>query len=148
MLSKLKDEFEAFLPHPSSFTSEVSTWKIHMVEADDDKRDLLSMYSFAYSNRLFYPSIYSILLLLATLPVGSCSCERSFSNLRRLKTWCRSSVAEERLDSLAIGYINQERSPSPEEVFRVWDRSGHRRNFVSFPRLTWIKSIINVIITQ
>ena len=41
MLSKLKIEFEAFLPHPLSFTSEVSTWKVDMVEADDDKRDLL-----------------------------------------------------------------------------------------------------------
>ena len=50
MLYKLKDEFQAFLPDPSSFTSEVSTWKVHMVEADDDKRDLLSMFSFTYSN--------------------------------------------------------------------------------------------------
>ena len=31
-------------------------------------------------------------------------------------------MTDERLDSLALGYINQERSFSPEEVLRVWDR--------------------------
>ena len=40
MLSKLEDEFEAFFPHPSSFTSEVSIWKVLMVGADEDKRAL------------------------------------------------------------------------------------------------------------
>ncbi len=33
----------------------------------------------------------------------------------------------EHLDSLALGYINQERSHTPENVLRVWDRLGHRR---------------------
>ena len=131
MLSKLKGEFEAFLPHPSTFTTEGSTWKVYMVEADD-KRDLLSMCSFAYSNQMFHLNMHSILLLLVSLPVGSCSCEQPFSALSRLKTWCQRSMAEEWLDSSAIGCINQERSPSPEEVFRVWDCSGHGRILLPF----------------
>ena len=32
-----------------------------------------------------------------------------------------SSMTDEPLDSLALGYINQERSFSPEEVLRIWD---------------------------
>lgn len=132
LLSKLKEEFADFLPHPSSFISEVSTWKVHMAEAEDDKRNLLAMCSFANNNRLFYPNIHSVLLLLLSLPVGSCSCERSFSALRRLKTWCRNSMSDERLDSLALGYINQERSFTPEEILQVWDRSGHRRIALAF----------------
>ena len=69
---KIKHEFDAFLPHPSSFDSEVTTWKLHMAEwedtADMAKVDLLSMCNFSPENRLFYPNIHAILLLLS-LPV-------------------------------------------------------------------------------
>ena len=134
---KIKHEFGAFLPHPSSFDSEVTTWKLHIAEWEDagTKADLLSTCNFSQENHLFYPNIQIILLLLLCLPVGSCSCERSFSALRRLKSWCRSSMTDERLDSLALGYINQERSFSPEEVLRAWDRSGHRRVALAFQNL-------------
>lgn len=131
---KIKSEFDAFLPHPSSFESEITTWKLHMAEWTnvDTKEDLLSTCNFAEENRLFYPNIHTILLLLLCLPVGSVSCERSFSALRRLKTWCRNSMTDERLDSLALGYINHERTFTPEEVLRAWDRSGHRRVALAF----------------
>ena len=85
LLSKIKDEYGTFLPNPSSFVSEVGTWKVHMAEADYDNRDLLSMCNFAYNNRVYYPNIHIIFLLLSSLPVGSCSCEHSFSALRHLR---------------------------------------------------------------
>ena len=131
---KIKSEFDAFLPQPSSFDSEITIWKLHMPERPDTdtKADLLSVCKFAQENRLFYPNIHAILFLLLCLPVGSCCCERSFSALGRLKTWCRSTMTEERLDSLALGYINQERSFTPEEVLQIWDRSGHRRVALAF----------------
>ena len=58
--------------------------------------------------------------------------QRSFSAPKRLKTWCRSSMTNSRLDSLALGYINHERSPFPEEVLQVWDESGHIRIALAF----------------
>ena len=86
----------------------------------------------AKATKCFIQKCISILLLFVSLPEGSCSCERYLSVLRRLKALCRSSMAEERLDSLALGYINQEKLPSPEEVLRVWVRSGHRRISFAF----------------
>ena len=64
--------------------------------------------------------------------VSSCSCERSFSALRRLKTWCRSSMTDEGLDHLALCYNNQERTFTPENTLQAWDRSGHRRIALAF----------------
>ena len=112
--------YYAFLDHTIS----------HLKTRFPPELELLSACNFAQENRLFYPNIHAVLLLLC-LPVGSCSCEPSFSALRRLKTWSRSSMTDERLDSLAPGYINQERSFSPE-VLRVWDRSGHHRVALAF----------------
>lgn len=49
-----------------------------------------------------------LLKIVWTIPANSCECERSFSSLRRLKTYIRSTTGQERLCSLAL--INIERS--------------------------------------
>ena len=49
-----------------------------------------------------FPNILTILLYLATLPVPTCTCERSISLLRRVKTYLRSTTSDPRLNDLAI----------------------------------------------
>ena len=49
-----------------------------------------------------YPNIKLLLQILATLPVTTASAERTFSMLRRLKTWLRSTMTEDRLNGLAL----------------------------------------------
>ena len=91
-------EFEPFIPCSFSFLRELSTWRVHLTEPDNNRgSDLVSIACFAHNNRVFYPNIQSKLLLLLTLPVGTCCCERSFSVLRHLKMWCRDTLTEERL---------------------------------------------------
>ena len=134
-VTKLKEEFRSVLPYPSGFESEVNTWKIHMSEMSGDatkQGSLLYACTLAQKNQAYYPNIHAALQLLFSLPVDSNSCEHSFSSLRRLKTWCRSTMADERLDTLAVGYINSARTPLPEKVLEAWDRSGHRRIALAF----------------
>ena len=128
-IADIKAKYAAHLPYPSSFESEVTTWKHHIAESSlsDKGMDLLFACNFADDNKVYYPNIHTILILLLSLPVGSCSCERSFSALRRLKTWCRSSMTDEQLDHLALGYINP-----PENILQAWDRSGHHRIALAF----------------
>jgi hypothetical protein len=45
---------------------------------------------------------------LFVIPVTSCGAERSSSSLRRLKTLLRSTVSQERLNSVAVCNIHQE----------------------------------------
>ncbi|XP_006812758.1 52 kDa repressor of the inhibitor of the protein kinase-like [Saccoglossus kowalevskii] len=45
----------------------------------------------------------------ATIPVTSCECERSFSALRRLNTYNRSCMGQERLTSLALLHIHYDK---------------------------------------
>ena len=44
-----------------------------------------------------YSLVNSLLKILLTLPVSVASAERSFSSLRRLKTWLRNQMGQERL---------------------------------------------------
>ncbi|KYM99568.1 Zinc finger MYM-type protein 1, partial [Cyphomyrmex costatus] len=44
--------------------------------------------------------------ILLTIPTTSCIAERSFSTLRRMKTYLRSTMGQSRLNSLAILHIH------------------------------------------
>ena len=103
-IQSIKEEFRSVLPFPSAFESEISTWKVHVSEIGDvSLRDELWLAaSLAQQHHQYYPNIRAVLMLLISLPVGSCSCERSFSSLKRLKSWCRNSMSNKRLDSLSV----------------------------------------------
>ncbi|KAF0708894.1 Dimer Tnp hAT domain-containing protein [Aphis craccivora] len=49
-----------------------------------------------------FPILYNCFHILLTLPATSETAERNFSSLRRLKTWTRSRISEERLNGLAL----------------------------------------------
>ena len=51
--------------------------------------------------RLFH-QVEALVRLLLVVPVSSCEAERSFSALRRLKTWLRSTMAQSRLNSISV----------------------------------------------
>ena len=54
----------------------------------------------------FFPNIFSLLTTLAVLPITSCEAERCISCLRRLKTYLRSSMGQDRLTGLALLHIH------------------------------------------
>jgi len=56
--------------------------------------------------------VEKVLRLLLVLPVSSCEAERSFSALRRLKTYLRSTMTRKRLNSVAVLHVHQLRLTS------------------------------------
>ena len=46
----------------------------------------------SHADGIFFPNIRELLKILAVLPIGSTEAERSFSSLRRLHTWLRSTM--------------------------------------------------------
>ena len=74
-----------------------------------------------------FPAILKVLSIFLTTPVGTVSCERSFSALRRLKLWTRSSMTENRLSGLAMLLIRRGTDfiPTPKEIYDM--KSNWRR---------------------
>ncbi|XP_071826952.1 zinc finger MYM-type protein 1-like [Apostichopus japonicus] len=64
-------------------------------------------YMYAYDQHDILCTFYKCACILATIPATSCSAERAFSGLRRLKTYLRNTMGQERLNNLAI--LNIER---------------------------------------
>ena len=55
-----------------------------------------------------FPVLRECLLIAMTL--GTATVERSFSSLQRVKTYLRSTMSQQRLDDLAILYIERDLS--------------------------------------
>ena len=64
-----------------------------------------------------YPAATTAYRLLLTLPISVASCERSFSKLKLIETYLRSTLAQDKLTSLALlgiehaNIIQRRRSP-------------------------------------
>nr|CAH7733734.1 unnamed protein product [Callosobruchus chinensis] len=56
----------------------------------------------------FFPSIKKLLVILATLPVSTATPEMSFSTLKRLKTYLRNKMGDERLTGLALTSVHRD----------------------------------------
>ena len=64
-------------------------------------------------------------MIQLTHPVTSVCCEGSFSSRRRLKTWERATMGEERLCGFAILYVHRGMNVSREIIPRRFDEMGH-----------------------
>ncbi|KAL4131423.1 hypothetical protein QTP88_008736 [Uroleucon formosanum] len=55
-----------------------------------------------------YPNLYKMLQIAVTIPISSATCERSFSSMRHIKNWLRSSMGQERFGNLSILCIERD----------------------------------------
>ena len=83
------------------------------------------------------PELQKVLRILAVIPATSCSAERSFSSLRRLKTYLRNTMTQERLSDLALlhidietSYVNQVISEDMDKLIEAFgQRHGQNKFF-------------------
>ena len=75
----------------------------------------------------FYPNIKFLLKILTTLPVTTASAERTFSMLRRLKTWLRSTMNDDRLSNLALLSVAPDININPDKVIENFLKQNRRR---------------------
>ena len=67
-----------------------------------------------------YPNLSVLLKIAGTVPVTSCECERSGSVLKRLNTYLRASMGQERLSGLALMHINYDIDIDIERVIKIF----------------------------
>ena len=79
-----------------------------------------------------HPNLYAIFKVLLTMPVSTASAERSYSTLRRLKTYLRNTMSQERLTGLALMHIHRNINVDINRVINEVDATGHRRTALVF----------------
>lgn len=76
-----------------------------------------------------FPHTFRLLQVALILPIGSTTCERSFSTMRRIKTWLRSRMSQDRFSKLSILNINSDMAKNIEhqEIIDGFSKSGNRK---------------------
>ena len=100
-------------------------WKNCSANLPDNVSVILKQISFSY-----FPFIKRALRILGTITVLSRARERSFSSMKLLKTYNRSTMTNNRLNALAILYVHLDIHRSSEKVINIFISHGpHTLNF-------------------
>lgn len=67
-------------------------------------------------NKIVFPNVHTLLQILCTLPVSTATPERSFSSLKRIKTYLRNTTGQGRLNGLALLSIHKDIPITSSEV--------------------------------
>jgi hypothetical protein len=110
-----------------SAIGELQLWYHRASESENPPRNALE--AIAVCNQEIFPTVHKLLHILATLPVTTASSERSFSTLRRLKTYLRNTTGEERLNGLAMLQIHRDIPVDPEAVLQKLSEKSRRLDF-------------------
>ena len=68
--------------------------------------------------------------LLTTLPITSCECERTFSDMHKLETYSRSTIVTDRLNGIAMKHVHQEINQDVNKVLDLFANTNKRLNFI------------------
>ena len=117
------------LPNPNVFDEEFEVWKLKWLQAPLQQRPETLSKTLQQCSSASFPNIFTLLKLFATLPLSSCSCERSGSSLKRLNNFLRCTQSEERLSALAIIHCNYDFTINvPEVCKRFLEKHARKMN--------------------
>ena len=81
-------------------------WYKQLSSVSEHPRNAIEAYTLC--SEITLPCIKKLLQIMVTLPVTTCTSERSFSTLRRVKTYLRSTMGCQRLNGLALLNIHRD----------------------------------------
>jgi hypothetical protein len=127
------DVYGTFLDmNKTRLRSDFELWQQRWGNVPVADRPKTAIDSFAACNAQTYPNVAVLLQILTTLPVTTATAERTFYTLKRLKTYLRSTMSDDRLTSLALVNIHAETiAVDVNEVIDKFALSGpHKLNFL------------------
>ncbi len=126
LVEELLDFYKEDIPCPSSFMQELHLWKCKWRSFSAELPNSPSK-ALHHASESMFPNIHCLLRVTCTLPVTSCECERSVSVLRRLKTYLRTTIGQERLTGLALMHIHYGMDLDLDEIVNIFARRHPRR---------------------
>ncbi|KAL4154106.1 hypothetical protein QTP88_001939 [Uroleucon formosanum] len=108
----------------SCLRAELHMWRCQWYDKDDKPQSVID--TLPHCTNLL-PNIQVLLRLFGTLPITSATPERTFSTLKRLKSYLRSTMTQERLNGLAIANINKKENLTELEVLQQFSKTSPKR---------------------
>ena len=137
---KLANQFPSDIPDPEAFLAELEIFngyynkvKVERCETKLTIRDAAELAMKCNREKMLFPQVAKIYCLFLTSPPSVCKSERTFSRLKLLKNYLRSTMTQERLDNLMILFCERDIADklSIEKVVNKWTTIRRRRIMLS-----------------
>lgn len=123
--SKFLEIYKDDLPNPFFLNTELFIWYTHCKTTASLPTTMKEVLLFANYND--FPNINTAFRIFATIPVTTCTCERSISCLRRLKTRLRSGMTASRLRALSMLNVHRDIDLDIDEIIDKFAAKHPRR---------------------
>lgn len=120
--------WESDLPQPTTLRTELKQWQRFWQKKDNVTAVSLKQ-CLQQADCDVFPNIAVLLKIACTLPVGSCEAERSFSCFRRIKSFLRNNMGEDRVSGLALMNLNHEMEINLDIISGMFAQKNKRRMF-------------------
>ena len=127
-LSNILDMYADDLPSVMSFDSQLKLWHRKWEKENDLAKKLNTPEKvLKHTDKNYFPNIYTLFHIMATLPVTSCEGERSISMLKLTKSSLQSTTTEDRLNGLLMVQCHRDISLDADEVVKKFAHSQPHR---------------------
>lgn len=98
--------------------AEFELWRTQWLSRPLDERNLVNSAVLAIQNcnRITKPNIYTLLQILATLPVTTAQPERVFSKVEKTASATRAAMNEDRLEALVMIQTHRDKTPTADDI--------------------------------
>ena len=123
---KLYETYKTDLSEKKDFDNEILRWQTKWSHSTEEKPVALTE-TLQHANPDPYPNVVTIITILLTMPVSTATPERSFSTMRRVKTYLRSTMKRERLSALALMHAYRDMPIDVEALIHEFCPKKNRR---------------------
>jgi len=110
--------------------SEYMRWQHYRARQDPDRRPRNVLDALKVAQELgTFPCVAMLLQIYATLPVTTATNERSFSALKYIKNYLRSTMSDNRLTGLALLYVHRDIPLNYDTVIDDFVKGNRRLQF-------------------
>ena len=125
MLDKIHETYHGDLSDKVVYDNEVIRWKTKWADTLEKPNGLVE--TIETTNEILYLNVTKVLTILLTKPVSTATPERSFSVMRRVKSYMRSTKKTERLSALALMHAYRATPIDTDIVIREFCAKKNRR---------------------
>ncbi|CAI6358376.1 unnamed protein product [Macrosiphum euphorbiae] len=120
--------YEEDLNGNNSIIEEFQLWQRKLKKLEIKPKN--SIDALKLCNADIYPGVNKLFQILSTLPISTASNERTFSSLKRIKTYLRNTISEKRLNGLAMLNIHRDVEITVDEVIEELAKKSRRLEFI------------------
>lgn len=124
---RLHEAYRSDIQTQEEFEAEVRRWKVRWSMVPFDEKPATLIDTIDNIPHGLYIQIECIVKIFLTMPVSTATAERSFSAMKRIKTYLRSTMTTDRLSSLAMLHIHREKDIDIPAVIDKFINAKQRR---------------------